>query len=139
MNILIDFDGTCVTHEFPYVGKDVGAAQVLRDIVTNGHRLILFTMRSESCYLASALNWFKQNQITLYGVNVNPEQHKFTDSPKAYGDLIIDDIALGIQKVPCRFHRPYVDWKWVAERLLEQGILTAEQVSRYDFEMQKYL
>lgn len=49
MDILIDFDGTCVTHEFPLVGKDIGAAQVLRDLVSNGHRLILFTMRAEDC------------------------------------------------------------------------------------------
>ena len=25
MDILIDFDGTCVAHEFPKVGKDIGA------------------------------------------------------------------------------------------------------------------
>ena len=30
MDIAIDFDGTCVTHEFPLVGKDIGAAPVLK-------------------------------------------------------------------------------------------------------------
>ena len=29
MDILIDFDGTCVAHEFPKVGKDIGAVPVL--------------------------------------------------------------------------------------------------------------
>ena len=100
MNILIDFDGTCVTHNFPQIGEEIGAAQVLRDLVRNGHNLILFTMRAEDCYLDEALNWFKQNQIKLYGININPEQSKFTSSPKAYGDLIIDDISLGIKKLP---------------------------------------
>ena len=28
MDILIDFDGTCVTHEFPKVGKNIGAEQL---------------------------------------------------------------------------------------------------------------
>jgi hypothetical protein len=47
MDILIDFDGTCVAHEFPKVGKDIGAVPVLKALVENGHNLILFTMRSE--------------------------------------------------------------------------------------------
>lgn len=25
MDIVLDFDGTCVTHSFPQVGKDIGA------------------------------------------------------------------------------------------------------------------
>ncbi|MCK3656952.1 hypothetical protein A4G19_14915 [Pasteurellaceae bacterium Macca] len=139
MNILIDFDGTCVTHEFPYVGQEIGATQVLRDLVKNGHQLILFTMRAEDCYLNEALDWFKEREIPLYGVNVNPEQSKFTTSPKAYGDLLIDDIALGTQKLNCRFHRPCVDWKWVAEMLLQQKLLTQEQYDVYDFSLQEIL
>ncbi|WP_267963889.1 hypothetical protein [Testudinibacter sp. TR-2022] len=87
MNILIDFDGTCVTHQFPQIGEEVGAAQVLRDLVKNGHNLILFTMRAEDCYLDEALDWFQKNNIKLYGINVNPEQHKFTRSPKTLIDL----------------------------------------------------
>ena len=46
LDICIDFDGTCVSHEFPEVGYDIGAAPVLKELVSNGHRLILFTMRS---------------------------------------------------------------------------------------------
>lgn len=136
MNILIDFDGTCVTHHFPLVGENIGAAQVLKDLVKNGHNLILFTMRAENCYLDDALYWFKENKIKLYGINVNPMQHKFTNSPKAYGDLIIDDIALGIKTLSCNFNRPCVDWKWVSEMLCEKGLLTKEQILKYDFSMQ---
>ncbi|KAE9527644.1 hypothetical protein [Testudinibacter aquarius] len=139
MNILIDFDGTCVTHQFPQIGEEVGAAQVLRDLVKNGHNLILFTMRAEDCYLDEALDWFQKNKIKLYGINVNPEQHKFTRSPKAYGDLLIDDISLGIKKLHCHFNRPCVDWKWVSEELGKQGLLTAEQIKQYNFSMQGYL
>lgn len=47
MIIGIDFDGTCVTHEFPDVGKDIGATPVLKELTDKGHKLILFTMRSD--------------------------------------------------------------------------------------------
>ena len=53
MDIVIDFDGTCVTHDFPKVGKDIGAEPVLIKLLKHGHRLVLFTMRSnlkESTY-----------------------------------------------------------------------------------------
>lgn len=43
--IAVDFDGTCVTHEYPDVGKDIGAIPVLKELVDKGHKLILFTMR----------------------------------------------------------------------------------------------
>lgn len=47
MEIAIDFDGTCVTHEFPNVGKDIGAVPILKRLVAKGHKLILYTMRSD--------------------------------------------------------------------------------------------
>jgi hypothetical protein len=28
--IAVDFDGTCVTHEYPKVGRDIGAVPVLK-------------------------------------------------------------------------------------------------------------
>lgn len=43
----IDFDGTVVTHDFPKIGKDIGAVPILKRLVDNGHKLILFTMRSD--------------------------------------------------------------------------------------------
>lgn len=47
MYIAIDFDGTCVTPEYPEIGKDIGAVPVLKRLVENGHKLILHTMRGE--------------------------------------------------------------------------------------------
>jgi hypothetical protein len=134
MIILIDFDGTCVSHEFPRIGKDIGAVPVLRDLVRQGHRLVLFTMRSDikapisvdkniHCvggkYLSEALGWFMMNGIELWGVQSNPEQGSWTTSPKAYGDLMIDDSALGC---PLKFDRSvssrrFVDWDRVVEML----------------------
>ena len=38
--IIVDFDGTCVTHEYPNMGRDIGSAPVLKELVANGHQLI---------------------------------------------------------------------------------------------------
>ena len=141
MEICIDFDGTCVTHEFPKVGKDIGAIPVLNKLADAGHNLILFTMRSDieevtsddygihkqaGEYLTDAVNWFTDNHIPLHGVNVNPTQHTWTKSPKAYGQLYIDDAALGC---PLIFNseisdRPFVDWAKVEEMLKVIGVLS---------------
>ena len=33
MIIAVDFDGTCVSNEFPRVGKDIGAVPVLKKLI----------------------------------------------------------------------------------------------------------
>lgn len=123
--IIIDFDGTCVTHDYPRVGKDIGAVPVLKKLVSNGHNLILFTMRSDINYLSDAVNWFKENEIPLYGINNNPTQKSWTNSPKAYGELIIDDAALGCPLIfnPKISSRPFVDWKKVENILEIMGLI----------------
>lgn len=140
MEICIDFDGTCVTHEFPKVGKDIGAVPILKKLVKSGHRLILFTMRSDISdvtsndygihkragnYLTDAVNWFKQNDIKLYGINVNPSQASWTKSPKAYGQLYIDDAAIGCPLIynPQTSDRPFVDWLVIEKMLKNMGVL----------------
>lgn len=90
----IDFDGTCVTHEYPEVGKNIGAESVLKELTDKGHRLILFTMRSNE-QLQDAVDWFKLNNIPLWSIGYNPEQSEWTDSLKPYADFMIDDSALG--------------------------------------------
>ena len=47
MIIGIYFDGTCVKHAFPAIGNDIGAIPILKELVDNGHKLILYTMRSD--------------------------------------------------------------------------------------------
>lgn len=122
MDICVDFDGTCTTHGYPNVGEDIGAVAVLKELVEQGHNLILFTMRSGK-ELNDAVQWFKNNDIKLHGVNTNPTQRNWTESPKAYGQLYIDDAALGIPLVRPWHARPYVDW-FATRRILEdQGVL----------------
>ena len=142
MILNIDFDGTCVTHDFPRVGKEIGAIPVLKRLVENGHQLILFTMRSDRTekketndptiqdvtgeFLTDAVNWFKKNNIPLYGIQTNPTQHNWTTSPKSYAELMIDDSSLGC---PLRYdlqvsERPFVDWEAVEEALENMKLLT---------------
>ncbi len=122
----IDFDGTCVTHDFPEVGKDIGAVPVLKELVQKGHKLILWTMRSdrpEGNYLQDAVDWFNKNGIELWGINSNPEQHSWTSSKKQYAQVYIDDAALGCPLIyNNEFHnRPYVDWEAVKLLLNEHS------------------
>lgn len=124
MYIAIDFDGTCVTHDYPRIGKDINAVNVLKKLVANGHKLILNTMRSGK-ELKEAINWFKKNDIELYGANENPTQKKWTNSPKVYAHLYIDDAALGCPlKMDLSISdRPFVDWEAVSCLLKDNGIL----------------
>lgn len=141
MIIAIDFDGTCVTHEFPKVGSDIGAAPILKALTNNGHKLILLTMRSneEKAYelpngntwygntLQDAIKWFNDYDIPLWGINENPEQHKWTSSPKVYADIYVDDAGLGIPLRCNENERPYVFWPEVANKLFELGLINYEQ------------
>lgn len=133
----LDFDGTCVTHEFPNIGKELpGCVETLQKIIAHGGKLILWTMRSNmttppistdptivECehgdYLDQAIKWFYDRDITLWGIQENPDQKSWTGSPKAYAHIYIDDAALGC---PVTFdhhfaERPYVNWEKI-DRLL---------------------
>ena len=131
MVIAVDFDGTCVEHKFPFIGKEIGAVPVLKKLVEKGHKIILLTMRShktektknaqkygmvsvENDTLDDAISWFKKNGIPLYGINENPTQKEWTESPKVFANLYIDDNNLGIPK-----KNGYVDWV-ECEKLLKQ-------------------
>ena len=121
--VAVDFDGTVVTHEYPKVGRDVGAWPVLMELVGRGHQLVLFTMRSGE-YLDQAVAEFGRNGVPLYGVNVNPTQLEWTASPKAYAHCYIDDAALGAPLLPgLPGERPFVDWARVRELLKEKELL----------------
>ena len=124
MYIAIDFDGTCVTHDYPRIGKDINAVNVLKKLVANGHKLILNTMRSGK-ELKEAINWFKKNDIELYGANENPTQKRWTNSPKVYAHLYIDDAAIGcpLKMDLSLSDRPFVDWEAVSCLLKDNGIL----------------
>lgn len=138
--IAVDFDGTCVTHNYPELGKDIGAVPILKRLVDKGHKLILYTMRSneneekllengykihKGDFLQQAIDWFVDNDIPLYAIQRNPTQDEWTQSPKCYANLYIDDAALGC---PLIYNinisdRPFVDWERVEQLLIVKGLL----------------
>lgn len=118
--ICVDFDGTCVMHEYPLIGADVPeAVRVLKRLRENQVKLILWTIRSNES-LQDAVNWFATRGIELWAVNKNPQQRFWSQSPKAYAPAYVDDAAIGC---PLIFpddpeQRPYADWLAI-EKLLE--------------------
>lgn len=115
--IAVDFDGTCVEHDYPNVGADVpGAKEVLKNLANSGVLLMLWTMRSGKG-LEDAVNWFKERDIPLWGINENPTQD-WSTSHKQYANLYIDDMALGCPlTTDSTQRRLMVDWvkvdKWL--------------------------
>lgn len=146
--IAIDFDGTCVTAEFPKIGRSIGAEPVLRELVDAGHRLILHTVRTnakrscEGCkdsaccvckvegqqYLADAISWFKEQGIPLWGINSNPEflAKGRPSGSKPYADIYIDDQALSFPLLWTPEERkPYADWSTIRRKLVELDYLSS--------------
>jgi hypothetical protein len=134
MIIAIDFDGTCVTNEYPNIGRTIGAESVLKELTENGHQLILFTMRSDrpdgTHPLSDAVNWFYKNEIPLWGINCNPKQSEWTQSPKAYAQMYIDDAALGCPLViDLEYHdRAFADWTRIRQLLTSLELLKSEEI-----------
>lgn len=129
LKIAVDFDGTCVTHEYPKVGKTVPyAVDVLKKLQAKGYLLILNTMRSGK-ELKDAEKWFSDNELVLYGSNKDPDQSSWTESPKVYSNIYIDDAALGapltnkLGSYNTYRGRPFVDWKLVEKWFKQNKLL----------------
>lgn len=107
----LDFDGTVVTHDFPYMGKEVPhCIETLKRITNDGGKLILITMRSDKS-LAEAVAFLNEHDVPLYGINSNPQQHMYSKSPKIYANIYIDDAALGCPLIYSELsENAYVNW-----------------------------
>jgi hypothetical protein len=121
--VAVDFDGTCVYHDFPEIGEAVpDAIFALKLMVQAGAQLVLYTMRADTdkrkC-LTEAIGWFITHDIPLLGVNINPTQREWTTSPKVYANLYIDAAAVGCPLAfdKTRHRRPFVYWRAVLEYL----------------------
>jgi sugar phosphate isomerase/epimerase len=112
--ICVDFDGTIVNHEYPKVGRPLPKAlDWIKSWQRRGAEIILWTMRSGK-ELDEAVAYLKDNGIELFGINENPRQKTWTQSPKAYAPIYVDDAAFGCPLKP--FYpesRPGVDWSVV--------------------------
>lgn len=112
----IDFDGSVVCHRYPHVGKDLPLCveTLKRWNEEYGVGYILSTMRGGK-ELEDAINWFKERDIPLFGIQKHPTQEEWTDSPKTHCRFMIDDRNVGQpltaddQGIPC------IDWKKTIE------------------------
>lgn len=139
--ICVDFDATCVKGEFPKIGASIGAESVLKELSDLGHKIILWTVRSDRTreefpgiirtegiqdvfgpFLTDAIDWFKKHKIGLYGINENPTQD-WTSSPKPYAHFVIDDTNLGIPTKLDERGKKYVDWVKVRKILIKEQLL----------------
>jgi hypothetical protein len=133
MIIAVDFDGTCVTHEFPKMGMDIpGAVETLKALIAAGHQIMLWTMRADGGehpdVLLEAVGWFQKHDIHLWAVNQNPEQG-WSKSHKQYAHLYIDDAALGCPLVNvAESDRPVADWSTITWYLRYSGYLPKQVV-----------
>lgn len=122
--IAIDFDGTIVTHAYPHLGRPVPSAiRIMKRLQEQGVQLILWTMRSGQ-QLDEAVRYCEEQGITFWGINQNPAQAEWTDSPKAYAPIYIDDAALGCPTLwDEATQRNMVNWREVEAVLTRKGVL----------------
>ena len=120
--IAFDFDGTIVEHDYPRIGESVPqAVHYLLLFQEVGAELILWTMRS-GLQLQEAHRWLLDSGVKIKYINEGIDDRKWTQSPKVYAHLYIDDAAFGC---PLIYHdqesrRPYVDWSIVGPETLKQ-------------------
>ena len=129
--MVVDFDNTCALEDFPLVGADVPyAVETLKRFVSNGVKLILWTCRQNE-QLKDAVDWFRRNDILLFGVNEDPHPDETLASlygipRKIIGDFNIDDRNLGCPIIDIESNgKVYivVDWLTLEEILTKKGIL----------------
>ena len=112
----LDIDSTVVTHEYPEMGRDLGAIPWLKRALTEYPTLVVMlnTMRS-GAHLEVAKAWLEERGIPVWAMNINPTQHTWTTSPKAHAHLYVDDRGVG---VPLRKDR-CIDWDKFGPMLLD--------------------
>jgi hypothetical protein len=130
MLIAVDFDGTIVDHCFPDIGAPCpGAFDWLKRWQAAGAKLILWTMRSDGRtgtgkengpVLTEAVEFCRRNGVEFFAVNENPQQASWTQSPKVYAHVYVDDAAHGcpLKENPRAGGRPMVDWSAVGPAVL---------------------
>ena len=98
MLIAVDFDGTIVEHRYPKIGKEIPfAIQTLKQLIQDGHRLILWTIRHGES-LQAAVDWCKERGVEFYAINrdyAEQEDAQGDRSPKVKCDMYIDDRNVG--------------------------------------------
>lgn len=123
IDILLDFDGTVVRHEYPKIGIDnPGAIDVIKRLQNKGHRIILNTYRADcnNETFAEAFFYLKQR-----GIHISDWRKTKSYPPKwdwneimVTKRMYIDDIA---PNIPIR--SGMVDWRELKEEFIKNKIL----------------
>lgn len=123
MFVAIDFDGTIADHVFPEIGDPVpGAIEWIKKFKDAGAILILWTIRSDGGKngdaLTAAVNFCAESGIKFDLVNENPQS--WTNSPKPYAHVYIDDTAFGcpLLENPRKGGKPLVNWEEIGPAVL---------------------
>ncbi len=132
MIIAVDFDGTLCENRWPEIGKpNTGLIKRLIEMKTQGHRIILWTMRTHSEFygkeggsrdlLQEAVAFCSAQGLIFDGVNEpDPDNARQfgDDSRKVYADIYIDD-----HNAPAEFMRrhmiPFTSIKTLFRKLME--------------------
>lgn len=83
-------------------------------------------MRSDN-YLGEAVEWCKERGLEFWAHNENPGQSEWTNSPKVFANIYIDDAAHGCPLICPDGQRPYVDWLCIYQDLANQGVITQKE------------
>ena len=70
-----------------------------------------------------AVEYLTKEGIKFYGINVNPDQHTWSESNKQYAHIYIDDAAFGcpLRDHPCATsNKKCVDWSIVGPAVMEK-------------------
>ena len=95
--IAIDFDGTIVEDAYPKIGKPmIFAFETMRKLQSEGHRLILWTYRSD-IKLQEAVDFCKQQGLEFYAINKSYPEEEFDGkiSRKINAAFFVDDRNIG--------------------------------------------
>lgn len=106
--LAVDFDGTIVDHEFPYIGQlKPNAKQVINELYDEGFGIFIWTCRDSTFHpdlrkfpnatptIFDVHDFLEKEGIKYDGININHPQLGFQPVPKIYGDIYIDDKQLG--------------------------------------------
>ena len=95
--IAIDFDGTIVEDAYPNIGKPmIFAFETMKKLQSEGHRLILWTYRSD-IKLQEAVDFCKQQGLEFYAINKSYPEEEFDGkiSRKINATFFVDDRNIG--------------------------------------------
>lgn len=126
MVIAVDFDGTIVEHRYPEIGKEIPfATATLRQLIVDGHELILWTVR-EGELLNDAVEYCRKRGVTFFAVNRDFEEEDGSNSDfsrKIRADLFIDDRNIGGLPHWSTIYALINNGKTLEQHLIAQGTL----------------